>query len=177
MSKRQHKKWELKPRDHYCTIDPAAFPPKFIEEVKGETFAEPCYGRGHIEEHLKRVATCNWRSDIEHYGTSAVQKSALNLTADDLSECALIVTNPPFTWGILEGLLKHLPTLRPTWLLLPADMAHNVRMAPYMARCSKVISVGRLYWQEDKPVRGVDNFAWYKFHDTEQTTIFIGRER
>ena len=44
-----------------------------------------------------------------------------------------------------------------------------------MKICEKVVSVGRMYWQENK-VKGVDNFAWFLFNDhTLKTTEFIGR--
>ena len=177
MSKRQHGKWELTEKDYYPTVDPKAFPTKFIEQIRGKSYAEPCYGKGHIEDHLMDVARCRWRSDIDAYGTCSVQKDALKLTDRDLYLCDLIITNPPYSWFILKELLEYLPTRKPTWLLLPADKMHNVNMGPYMEKCSMVISVGRLYWMEDKPVRGVDNYAWFKFHNTKVDTIFIGREK
>ena len=52
---------------------------------------------------------------------------------------------------------------------------HNVRMGPYMKRCEKVVSIGRLYWEENK-VKGVDNYCWYHFNqDHEGNTEFVGR--
>lgn len=90
-------------------------------------------------------------------------------------DCEAIVTNPPFTWKLLQPLLDHLPTLKPTWLLLPADVAHNKRMGKYMMGCSDIVSVGRLYWMDNK-IKGVDNFAWFCFHQFVQpVTKFHGR--
>jgi len=48
-------------------------------------------------------------------------------------------------------------------------------MAPYMKECKTVISLGRLYWQENK-VRGKDNYCWYEFIDGwEEPTVFETR--
>jgi hypothetical protein len=66
-------------------------------------------------------------------------------------EC--FITNPPYTWKILDPLITHLSNMAPTWLLLPADMMHNIRMAPHMAYCEKVVSVGRVKW--------FGNHIWY----------------
>jgi len=75
----------------------------------------------------------------------------------------------------LKPLLDHLPTLRSTWMLLPADVMHNVRMGPYMKICSQVVSVGRLYWMENR-IKGVDNFCWFLFYnDWSGDTRFRGR--
>jgi len=86
----------------------------------------------------------------------------------------VFITNPPFSWPMLQPILDHLPTLLPTWLLLPADNLHNKRMGKYMAKCDLVVSVGRLYWMDNK-IKGVDNYCWYRFTDIPQQTVFIGR--
>jgi hypothetical protein len=89
----------------------------------------------------------------------------------------LICTNPPYTWDILKKLLDYLPKLKPTWMLLPADMMHNKRMAPYMKVCRRVVSVGRVRWVEGTKSSSTDNFAWYLFNPEEPgPTIFIGRQ-
>lgn len=166
----------LSEKDLWPTIDPRA-----VEHfAKNDTpYAEPCYGYGDLERLLDDNGTgkCMWRSDIdpEEGMEGVVKKKAEDLTKEDLKDCELIVTNPPYTWSFLEPLLYRLPKLLPTMLLLPADMMHNKRMAPYMNNCTGVLSVGRLYWMKDSPIRGVDNFAWYTFTDEPQDTVFISR--
>lgn len=176
MGKRNFGKFDLKPRDFYPTLDPEAIPATFAKEVRGVKYAEPCYGNGDLEELLMEFAICKWRSDIAPQSKSAFERDACDLTASDISECDVIITNPPYTWKALEPLLTHLPTLLPTWFLLPADMAHNKRMGHYMRRCQTIVSVGRLWWLEDQPVRGVDNFMWALFTNCEtNNTRFVGR--
>jgi len=175
MGKRSNLKVENRPKDFWGTVDPDAIPPKFVDMVRGRTYAEVCYGNGDLEDLLMEVATCKWRSDVrETVGCSKVL-DALDITKQDLQGIDMIVTNPPYDWKLLQPLLDHLPTLKPTWLLLPADMMHNKRMGPYMKNCAWVLSIGRLYWMENK-VKGVDNFAWYGFYENWLlVTRFVGR--
>jgi len=176
MGKRSNLKVEDRPKDYWPTVDPDAIPPKFIEMVRGMTYAEPCYGNGDLEDLLMEVATCKWRSDVRETVGSSKVIDALDITKEDLQGTDCIITNPPFSWGLLKPLLDYLPTLKPTWFLLPADVAHNKRMGPYMEKCAHMVSVGRLYWMENK-VRGVDNYCWYRFHGDkwDYGTRFWGR--
>jgi len=176
MGKREKIKKPRREKDFYGTIDPDAIPEKFIEFIRGKTYAEPMYGNGDLEDLLMDVATCKWRSDVrETVGCSKVL-DAVDITKEDLKGIDVIITNPPFNWLWLKPLLDHLPTLKPTWLLLPADSMHNKRMGPYMERCAHVVSIGRLYWMGNK-IKGVDNHCWYRFHETWGSgTRFWGRE-
>lgn len=176
MGKRSNLTVTDRPKDFWATVDPDALPSKFIEMVQGKTYAEPCYGDGDLEDLLMEVAHCKWRSDIrETVGCSKVL-DALDITKEDLKGIDMIITNPPFSWTMLKPLLDYLPTLKPTWFLLPADLAHNVRMGPYMKNCAHIVSVGRLFWMENK-VKGVDNYCWYRFHDSwDHGTRFWGRD-
>lgn len=174
MGKRSNK-GETRPRDYWPTIDPDAVKP-LIPFVRGLRVAEPCAGNGDLAMLLEPDVKVHLECDIEPQNKYIVKKNALELTTTDMSMFSVdaIVTNPPFTWKLLQPLLDHLPTLRPTWLLLPADVAHNKRMGPYMKNCRSFVSVGRLYWVENK-VKGVDNYAWFEFVDREVETVFYGR--
>lgn len=142
MSKRSN--FEKISRDFYPTIDPNAFPLNFLEEfLSYDSYAEPCAGSLDLAQHLQYPT---WTSDLEPGDPSVKQKDALTLTEEDLKDCDAIITNPPFTKKVLLPLLDHFITLKPTWLLLPADYMHNQYFAGYMNKCSKVISIGRLYW-------------------------------
>ena len=175
MSKRNSlQDFELRPRDFYPTIDPAAVEP--LEPFIGcKTYAEPCFGAGDLVKLLEKNL-CVWSSDIKPQLPTVNKSCGTQLTKEDLEFSDLIITNPPFTRKILLPLMDHFISLKPTWLLLPADVAHNKYMSEYMKNCQKVVSVGRLYWMDNK-VKGVDNFCWYFFPHGgwDGDTVFYGR--
>lgn len=167
---------EMRPRDLWGTVDPDAVK-SLLPFIVGKTYAEPCVGYGDLIKLLDN--RCEWASDV--FSEVGQGVDATELTKDDLKDCDLIITNPPFSWSLLEPLLKHLPTLKPTWLLLPADFMHNKRSGPYMKNCQSIVSIGRLYWVLDegvKPIKGKENYCWYfwpKLSNGEYGTKFYGR--
>jgi len=165
------------PKDYYPTTDPNAIPTRFVDFIRGKSYAEPCCGTGDLTDLLVDVVTCKWESDVEDRGCGKV-KDAMDLTPEELSGCDLIITNPPFSRDVLLPMLDHFISLKPTWLLLPADYMHNKYFSPYMKKCSRVISVGRLKWFKDSKHTSTDNFCWYfwpKGTTGGDHTIFIGR--
>jgi len=181
LTKRDPNAFELRPREYYPTIDPKAH--KVIAPlVKGRTYAEPCYGAGDLVRGISgenREELCKFKSDISPDGGGCLEGDALDLIPRDLESCDLIVTNPPFDRKTLVPLLEHFISLKPTWLLLPADRMHVKYFSEYMDMCTQVHSIGRLCWfyKEGKRVAGVDNYAWFfwpKGGDTENPTIFRG---
>jgi len=176
MSKRSN--FEKVPKDFYTTVDPNAIPPKLIEFIRGKSYASPCYGNGDLEDLLMEVAVCRWRSDIRETVGSSKVWDAMRLSKHELERCDIILENPPFSRDVLLPMIDHFITLKPTWLLLPADYMHNKYFSPYVAKCSKVVSVGRLKWFKDSRHTSTDNFCWYfwKHHADEDTeTVFYGR--
>ena len=173
-------KYEPQPRDFFRSTDPNTVPP-LVSFIKGSTYAEPCAGATDLVKMLKPYATCNWASDIEPQHCDVIQKDALSLTEEDVRGCDYFITNSPFSWPMLQPLLDHLPTIKPTWLLLPADFMHNRQSKPYMKRCEYIVSVGRLFFHKGgesldvKYKRGTANHCWYKFVDYECDTVFKGR--
>ena len=167
MGKRELEKAPRAPRDLYPTCDPAAVEAlaPFLDPTGA--YVEPCAGDGSLIKLLASVAPDMWcmgAYDIDPMVNKITQRNCLTLTANDVEGADCFITNPPFHWDMLRPILDHLPTLLPTWLLLPSDSMHNKRMSPYMDFCSDVVSVGRLYWFKDKPIKGVDNYCWYKFN-------------
>jgi len=174
------------PRDYYPTTDPKALPPKFLEFIKGKTYAEPNCGSGELINLIGDTARCMWASDIEPLAQSASTEGLLGkftrwdamcLSKHELARCDLIIGNPPYTKSVLLPMIDHFVSLKPTWLLLPADYMHNKYFSPYMARCSKVVSAGRLKWFKDSKHTSTDNFMWANWEKdaSETKTIFYGR--
>jgi len=93
----------------------------------------------------------------------------------------LFITNPPWPEPNRRGdpalaILMHLSALAPTWLLLPADFAHNVYFREVESRCQKIVSVGRVKWIPGTKHSGKDNAAWYLFDETYAgSVVFHGR--
>ena len=173
MSKRSN--FEKIPKDFYATTDPKAVPPKFIDYIRGKTYAEPCCGEGDLVDLLADIAVCRWESDIENRGAGKIW-DAMCLTEHELEKCELIITNPPYTKDVLLPMIDHFISLRPTWLLLPSDLAHNIYFKPYMGCCSRIISVGRLRWFKDSKHTSTENFCWYHWASPEPTqTVLHGR--
>jgi hypothetical protein len=173
-------------KDFYRTIDKRAvdiLQPFLIEIEEGFllseghsrsslSYAEPCVGTGDLLAQLKGHGhDCRWSSDIT-YG-----QDALELTSDHLTNCDLIITNPPWSRPILHPMIEHFAKLKPTWLLFDADWAHTKQSSRYMKDyCTHIVSVGRLIWIEGTKTSGKDNCAWYRFDtNKEKDTIFYGR--
>ena len=175
MSKR-NASFEKVPKDFYPTTDPNAVEP-LVRFIRGKTYAEPFYGEGDLEDLLMDVATCKWRSDIRETVVPSKVMSATNLTLYDLRNVDCIISNPPFTKDVLLPCIDHLISLKPTWLLLPADMMHNKYFSSYMSICSKVVSVGRVKWFKDSKSCSTDNFSWFYWVDSKLShTEFYGRQ-
>lgn len=176
MGKRSDK--ERIPHDFYATTDLKALAPEFTKNIRGKSYAEPCYGEGDLENLLRDFALCEWRSDIRTTTSGCYTLDASCLSKESIDRCDLIITNPPYTRNVLLPMIEKFISLKPTWLLLPADYMHNVYFGDYMSRCSKVVSIGRLKWFKDSPHTSTDNYAWYYWKykaDTETETVFYGR--
>ena len=167
---------ENRPRDFWATVDPDAVKP-LIPYILNSNYAEVCIGDGDLVKLIGLNANCVWGSDVNG-DPFTYQCPAEDLTEEDMRGVDYIITNPPFSWEMLEPMLKVLPKLKPTWLLLPADFMHNKRSGPYMKKCKLILSVRRLYWvPEDggKGVKGKDNYCWFLFDDDHTgDTVFHG---
>ncbi|CAB4124435.1 hypothetical protein UFOVP59_14 [uncultured Caudovirales phage] len=176
MGKREDVKFEKKPRDSYFTIDPVAAFTLSKHLPEHTYFIEPCAGAGDLARSLQSLGhVCMGAYDIEPQKDWVAKRNCLELGEPEVAGGDCFITNPPFTWSVLCPVMGHMISLLPTWLLLPADFMHNVRMGPYMKQCVKIVSVGRMYWEPNK-IKGVDNYAWFLFDkDHKGTTEFVGR--
>jgi len=140
--------FERIPRDLYETLDSRAIPPNFLKHVTGKKYYEPSCGSGKLIDQLEPYAECLGASDINPLGrySGDTPKDALDLSLYDVRGADFIATNPPYLKDVLLPLISHLSSLKPTWMLLPADIMHNGYMVPHMKKCERVVSIGRLYW-------------------------------
>lgn len=174
MGKREVEKFPRKSRDFYGTVDPAAAEALAPFLAPDTVYVEPCAGDGSLIRLLASAVppvACVAAYDIAPQTTGITQRNCLTLQKRDLYNANCFITNPPFDWKMLQPILDHLPTLLPTWLLLPADVMHNKRMSNYLDFCTDIVSVGRLYWfadEQGKNVKGVDNFVWFRFYTHNQ---------
>ena len=159
--------------DAYDTPPEAVIPllPFLLDNTK---FVEPCAGRCHLiwalEDHGH---ICIFRSDIgPNYDNGVLMRDALKIERA-LGEC--YITNPPWSRPILHPIILHLSKLAPTWLLLDADWMHTKQARPYLARCQKIISIGRVKWIKDSKYTGKDNCCWYLFGNYKCEPTFYGR--
>ena len=75
----------------------------------------------------------------------------------------VIITNPPYTWLILEAMIRRFMKIAPTWLLLESDFAFNLQSASFMPMCTDIVPIGRVRWFSDTEHGSKDNFAWFRF--------------
>ena len=146
-----------RPMDDYATIDRRAVLALIPHLCGVQAFAEPCCGGMDLVQMLESAGLrCCYAGDLKT-GMDALSTSYFG-------DCDAIITNPPWTRGILHPMIRHFQQVAPTWLLFDADWAHTKQAAPYLPQCSHIVSAGRLKWIADSAHTGKDNCAWYRFH-------------
>jgi hypothetical protein len=158
--------FKRKERDFYATPYEAVVP--LLPHLPPHTvFDEPCAGDRALVRHLESDGhQCARASDIsdEH------PVDALDIKA---SGAHLFITNPPWSRNFLHPLILHLSNILETWLLIDADWIHTKQSAPYIRRCRKIVSIGRIKWFGN--MTGKDSCAWHLFDKHHDSTIFYGR--
>lgn len=168
--------YERKERDLYETHDFDAVYPLLphIEHIK--EYCEPCAASGILIEHLAFAAKrCTAAYDIQPLAEGIVEKDATTLTRDDLNSALTIITNPPWSWPVLKLLLMRFAVIGVSaWLLLESSFSQNVRSAPFMKRCERIVPVGRVYWEPNTEHKATFNVAWFFFRPdpVAQTTSY-----
>jgi hypothetical protein len=161
------------PQDWYAT--PAkAVDPLLPHLSPGTRFIEPCAGDGALIRHLEAAGhVCVHASDIALRAPGIVQDDAATTVAH---EGAAWISNPPWRWDLLAPIIENLSAQLPTWLLLDADIIHNIRMAPLMERCQRIVSIGRVQWIADTKQAGKSNAIWALFHAVPGPCLFFERQ-
>ena len=149
--------------DAYMTWDKRALLPLLPHLESGSSFVEPCAGKTDLIKQLQAQGhICLDALDIDPVTPLVRRGDATEFVCDDVN-VDYFITNPPWTRSILHHIIMNLSDQRPTWLLFDADWCHTLQAIPYMSRCVKVVSIGRLKWIEGSPHDGKDNCAWYLF--------------
>lgn len=164
---------ERQPQDWYRTPAKAVVP--LLPFLPPATrFVEPCAGDGALIRHLSAHGhVCVQSYDMQPRADGIVLGDARDL---DITDGAMVITNPPWRWDWLQPIIECLSDQLPTWLLLNADVMHNVRAAEVMSYCSDVVAVGRIKWIEDSPHAGKENAAWFRFQHRPCSTLFHHRQ-
>jgi hypothetical protein len=155
-------------KDFYRTIDMRAVNALAPHLFGLGEYVEPCAGAGDLIASLSlHGLVCHWSGDI----SDGVDALTLAFTKHP------IITNPPWSRPILHAMIDHFTEIAPyAWLLFDADWAHTKQSAPYMQKCTDIVSVGRLIWIPGTTTSGKDNCAWYRFSkDKDGPTRFHGR--
>jgi hypothetical protein len=145
-------------------------------------FLEPCAGDGRLIGYLQEHDhVCEGAWDIEPQDPCISKLDVRYLVTGIPRARVKIITNPPWTRGLLHPLIQHFAGQHDTWLLFDADWAHTIQARPYLAFCERIVSAGRIRWMEgdpnDKGMSAMDNCAWYLFTATRGGgPVFCGRE-
>lgn len=158
-------------KDRYFT-PPEALEPLLPHLPQKARFIEPCAGDGRLVRVLEACGHCCVDAfDIEPAHPSVRQADALT---EPFAAADMVITNPPWSRPILHRLIERAVEI-PMWLLFDAEWAHTKQAAPYVQRCARIVSVGRLRWIEGSKHTGKDSCAWYLFTGFAKETIFYGR--
>lgn len=125
---------------------------------------EPCAGNGALGDILSSHGCEIFMSDIEPKRDDILLYDCSFFDPHIFipDKTGLVVTNPPWDFDFISNFLHYADW--PVWFLLSADFAHNKRSAPYMKRCERIVSVGRVKWIANSPHTAKDNCAWYLFN-------------
>lgn len=169
---REFKKFERRPHDRYVTPLAATLPLRpFLGNIR--TFAEPCCANRQLVAHIEEAGPlCIHSGDIQE-GIDALKDPVLRQLIVDA-----IITNPPYTWDVLEPMLDLFPSIAPTWLLLEADFMHRPqRSGRHMPICSDVVSIGQVRWFDETKHKSTSHYAWYRFDAAHYgPTVFHPRQ-
>jgi len=159
--------------DAYATPEEAVLP-LLPHLPKGSYYAEPCAGDGALIRILQKYGhKCVAAYDVEPRHKIVTQADAVFLSKEDMKRASVVITNPPWGRHVLHQIIERSFFWGPTWLLFDADWMHTRQAIPYLNRCKKIVSVGRVKWFGN--TAGKDNCCWYLFDECPTETIFVGQ--
>jgi hypothetical protein len=143
-----------------------AVEPLMMHLMPYTSFIEPCVGAGDLVRHLEKNGhICKGKYDLPDDATTKQYT--------DKAEC--FITNPPWDREILHPLIDNLSSQKRTWLLFDAGWMFTKQAVPYLRRCAKIVTVGRVKWIPGSKMVGKDDCCWYLFNDAtcwERTQFF-----
>lgn len=142
------------------------------------TYAEMSAGDGALMDHISKLTAgkCIYASDIHPQREDIKQKDMFAVCELDLKDVDYVIMNPPWNRKILHPLIEHFSAIRPTWLLFDANWSFTKQAKPYLERCVKIVTIGRVKWIEDSKMSGKDDSAWFLFDkNINSITEFYGR--
>lgn len=153
---------------NYPSIDPKMIPPlaTHLREMgvglgRRLRYVEPTAGGGHFIMLVGQLAECVAAYDIEPRVYGVQQCDVMDVRIGDAD---LFMGNPP--WNprkLLHDIIVHLSDQAPTVLLFDARWAYTKQAKPFLSRCRKIVTVGRLSWIIENPMPGKDDCAFYFF--------------
>jgi hypothetical protein len=137
-------------------------------------FIEPCAGAGALVRALEEHGHhCAGAFDVEPRGEGISKGDAATFdVSKHYNRADCFITNPPWSRPVLHPIIFNLFWQLPTWLLLDADWMHTQQAAPYLALCTKIVSIGRVRWIEGSASDGKENSAWYLFEPRGRPEFF-----
>lgn len=168
-------------RDWYRTFDPRAGEALKPHVNYGDMYVEPCAGDGSLIKNLDKIGlSCAFAFDKEPQGNSFIEKKdVLDIHANlDMhsGSCEWIITNPPWSRPILHRMIEEFQRQRPTWLLFDAGWMFTKQAKPFLGKCAKIVTIGRLKWIEGTTMSGKDDCCWYLFDKNHSgPTEFYGK--
>ena len=163
-------------QDRYFT-PPEAVVPLVPHLMDVQWYIEPCAGEGHLTDLLGELPfgpKLFSRHDIEADARTTNYDNWLNFDRP----VSHFITNPPWTRELLHPIIENLSDQLPTWLLFDAPWMHTKQAIPYLKRCRKIVSVGRISWMQNG-TSSLDDCCWYLFDKnfTGQTEFYSKQER
>lgn len=165
-------------RDYYRTFDPRAGEALKPHVNFGDMYIEPCAGDGSLVRNLDKIGlSCALASDINPQSSMVSKFDAMDENLDvHIASSEWIITNPPWSRPVLHDMISHFQRLRPTWLLFDAGWMFTKQASPYLGKCAKIVTIGRLKWIEGTTMSGKDDCCWYLFDASHSCpTQFYGK--
>lgn len=167
--------FERLPKDKYYTWDSRAYQNMDGMWQNIGTFVEPCAGAGNMVYHLSDMGmSCVYACDIEPEGAGIALHSYEMIPGHVLARADAIITNPPWSRGLLHPFIDWcIKSGKPSWLLIDTAWAATRQAKPYLAYCSHIVPTPRLKWIKDSEHAAKDDTSWYRFQNVPCPTVWV----